>query len=366
MGYRPNLSARGLRRERTDTIGIVVDDIMSPFVPPIVRGIQDFLLEHEISSLLVNADRNPDREQAAITRLLSQPVDGILFAEYSHRATNEALARSQKPHLFVHRLFGAPIKNSVVPDDHYGATLAVQHLIKLDHHRIAYIDGLAGWHSARTRYKGYCDELARNGIAYDAQLVRSGDREFESGYAALGELLALPDRPTAVFAANDLMALGAIYASQDAGLRVPDDMAVVGYDNRDFTKIFRPQITTVSMPVYEMGRTAAELLLRQIAQGIGETEEVKIKGELFVRESCGADPEMRTLENKYLRYRYPQTTAQPATRRLTTPSSAATYCAGRRRGENQRTTISTTVRKIALFQAFPQGALLSNQKENVS
>jgi DNA-binding LacI/PurR family transcriptional regulator len=104
----------------------------------------------------------------------------------------------------------------------------------------------------------------------------------------------LPDRPTAIFAANDLMALGAIYAIQDAGLRVPEDIAVAGYDNRDFTTLCRPQLTTVNLPNYEMGCAASEMLLRQIANGASPQDEVKVKGQLFIRESCGADPSLRT------------------------------------------------------------------------
>ena len=296
LGYRPNLSARSLRTDRTHTIGILVDDIMSPFVPPIVRGIQDHLVEHGFLSLIVNSDWNPDFEHAAIESLLSRPVDGIIFVEYSHLAMNAALEQSQKPHLFVHRLFSGSIKNSIVPDDYYDASLAVRHLLSLGHRRIGYINGPNNWHSARERLAGYRDELARHGIIFDPTLVQPGDWEFDSGYAAARRLLERAERPTALFAANDLMALGAIYGLQDAGLAVPADIAVVGYDNRDFTTIFRPKITTVSLPTYEMGRTAAELLLKQIVEGKPEREEIKIKGHLYVRESCGADVAMRTQE----------------------------------------------------------------------
>ncbi len=126
--------------------------------------------------------------------------------------------------------------------------------------------------------------------------MQPGDWEFESGYAGGEALLRLDDPPTAIFAANDLMALGVIYAVQDTGMTVPEHMAVVGYDNRDFTRIFRPQITTVTMPVYEMGHAAAELLVRQIA-GDEPMDELKIEGELVVRETCGADSSQRTREN---------------------------------------------------------------------
>jgi DNA-binding LacI/PurR family transcriptional regulator len=289
MDYKPNLAARSLRSNRTNTIGIIVDDMMSPFVPPIVRGIQDCLHEHDFLSVIVNSDWDPDQEQDAINTLISRPVDGIIFVEYSHLVSSEILEESNKPHMFVHRIFGSPIKNSVVPDDHYGAALAVRHLISLGHRRIAYINGPENWHNSQTRYVGYKDELERHNILLDPDLIQPGDWELEGGYRATHKLLNLDVPPSAIFAANDLMALGAVYAIQDAGLSVPRDMAVVGYDNRDFAKIVRPKITTVVMPVYEMGRVATESLLEQIADGREDMEEIKVRGELIIRDTCGAD-----------------------------------------------------------------------------
>jgi LacI family transcriptional regulator, galactose operon repressor len=253
MGYEPNIAARSLRTDRTNTIGIIVDDLLSPFTPPILRGIQDYLNEHGFFSLIVNSDWDPDQEQAAIKTLLSRPVDGIIFVEYSHQTTSDILERSHKPHVFVHRLFGSPIKNSVVPDDYYGASLATGHLIGLGHRRIGYINGPENWHTCRARLSGYQDTLASHHLSFDPSLVQPGDWEIESGYEAANSLLKHEQRPTAIFAANDPMALGAIYAIQDARLSVPEDIAVVGYDNRNFAKIVRPRITTVSMPVIEMG-----------------------------------------------------------------------------------------------------------------
>jgi len=294
MGYEPNIAARSLRTDRTNTIGIIVDDLLSPFTPPIVRGIQDYLNEHGFLSLIVNSDWDPDQEQTAIKTLLSRPVDGIIFVEYSHQTNSDVLERSNKPHVFVHRLFGSPIKNSVVPDDYYGAGLATEHLIHLGHRRIGYINGPENWHTCRARLSGHQDTLARYNLTFDQSLIQPGDWEMESGYTSAKNLLKQNERPTAIFAANDAMALGAIYAIQDAGLNVPQDMAVVGYDNRNFTKTVRPRITTVSMPVIEMGGVAAELLLKQLAEGRKEEEEIKVKGQLIIRETCGAPEDRRT------------------------------------------------------------------------
>lgn len=288
LGYHPNLIARSLRTDQTNTIGILVDDLLSPFTPPVVRGIQDRLKENNFLSLIVNSDWDLEQERAGIETLLSRPVDGIIFVEYSHLTSSELLTTANKPGVFVHRLFGTPTKNSVVPDDAYGASLAVGHLIQLGYRAIAYINGPENWHSAKKRLEGYIETLNKHEIDFLQEWIMPGDWEIEGGYQAAQQLLQLSNRPTAIFAANDLMALGAIYAVQDAGLSVPQDVAVVGYDNREFTGIVRPGITTVVMPVYEMGLIAAEMLLQQIMDRTRESEEVKVKGELIIRDTCGA------------------------------------------------------------------------------
>ena len=294
LGYRPNLIARSLRTDHTNTVGILVDDLLSPFSPPVVRGIQDRLKESNFLSLIVNTDWDVDQERAGIESLLSRPVDGIIFVEYSHLTGSELLTNANKPGVFVHRLFGTPIKNSVVPDDVYGASIAVNHLVQLGHQAIAYINGPESWHSSKERLDGYKMTLEKHGIELVEEWIMPGDWEVEGGYKSAQQLLQLSNRPTAIFAANDLMALGAIYAAQDAGLRVPQDIAIVGHDNREFSWIVRPNITTVEMPVYEMGRIAAEILLQQILDGTRENDEVKVKGELIVRDSSGADESQKT------------------------------------------------------------------------
>ena len=294
MDYRPNLVARSLRTDQTNTVGILVDDLLSPFTPPVVRGMQDQLKENNFISLIVNSDWDVEQEQAAIESLLSRPVDGIIFVEYSHLTSSEALTNANKPGVFVHRLFGTPINNSVVPDDVYGACLAVEHLIHLGHRSIAYICGLENWHNSKKRLEGYKQTLEKHGIALVEEWIQPGDWEVEGGYKGAQSLLQLSNRPTAIFAANDLMALGVIYAIQDAGLSVPEDIAVVGYDNREFAGVVRPGITTVVMPVYEMGKIAAEILLQQIADDTRESDEVKVKGELVVRDTCGASESEKT------------------------------------------------------------------------
>lgn len=294
LQYRPNLLARSMRTERTHTIGILAEDLLSPFTPPIIRGIQDFLKTIDYLALIVNTDSAPEVEQSAIRTLLSRSVEGILFVELDHLAGTEELEQSQKPFMFVHRLFGASITNSVVPDDELGTRLALEHLIGLGHQRIGHIAGPQGWHSARRRLESYCDTLIEYDLTVNEKLVSEGDWTYQGGTAAAEQLMAQVEHPTALYVANDTMAFGAINAIQQQGLRVPDDIAIVSYDNSEFSRILHPTLTTVSLPAYEMGVQAAELLWRKLQGEAVDEQEVKICGKLFIRESCGATEAQRT------------------------------------------------------------------------
>ena len=301
MGYRPNLVARGLKTERTHTIGIIIDDIASPFGPIITRGIQDYLKEYGYFSVLINGDWNPEAEIQAIHDLISRSIDGIIFVESWLREAHPALDLASKPYVFVHRLFSGVPHHSVGVDEQYGARLAIQHLVQLGHRRIAYINGPRGWYAAKQRLIGYRKTLAEYGIPFNLELVLGGNWEIQSAYPATRRLLELRERPTAIFAANDLMALGAIYTVRQAGLRVPEDIAVVGYDDREIACLSQPSLTTVRMPCYEMGQASAKLLLRLLDKHPGpfDSQEsldeaksanpIKIRGQLIVRESCGAE-----------------------------------------------------------------------------
>ena len=288
LGYRPNLIARSLRTDQTLTIGLIVENILSPFIPPIIRSIHDYLQQHNYLSIIINSDWDPEVETEAILGLSRRQIDGIIFVESCLRSSDQVSELVDKPHIFVHRLFNSLSPNAVVPDERYGARLATKHLAELGHQRIAFINGPEQWDATINRMMGYQEELAACGISFDPALVERGDWEVQSGYLATQRLMTLERPPTAIFAANDLMALGAIYAIQEAGLQVPGDVAIVGYDDRDFSGFVRPAITTVRMPCEEMGRTSAKSLLRLIDEEVDALEPTLIRGELVVRQSCGA------------------------------------------------------------------------------
>ncbi len=288
LGYRPNLMARSLKTERTFAIGIIVDDIAGAFTPLVLRGIQDYLNEHHYFSVVINADWNPETETEAIQNLISRSIDGIIFVESRLRDAQPMLDTANKPYVFAHRLFGGAKSNSVNVDDVAGGRMATEHLLILQHRRIGFITGRKGWNASEDRLAGYRAALKHAHIPFDRALVIEGDWEMQSGYAAAKKFLQMSDRPTAIFAANDLMALGAMYAIQEAGLRVPEDIAVVGYDDREIAGLARPLITTVSLPCYEMGQRSAELLLQLLEKKINAVEPIRIPGKLIVRESSGA------------------------------------------------------------------------------
>jgi LacI family transcriptional regulator len=310
LGYQPNLVARSLRTDRSHTIGIIVENILSPFIPPIVRGIQDQLKQYDYFGIVLNSDWDPVAETQAVERLRRRQIDGIIFVESFLRSAEEVESLTDKPFLFVHRLVNSHGPNSIVPDDRYGARLAVHHLAMLGHRRIAFIGGPEEWDGAINRLAGYREELASWDIPFDPALVRRGDWQVQSGFVAAQELLAATEaavlRPTAVFAANDLMAQGVIYAAQDAGLRVPGDLAVVGYDDRDFAGFVRPALTTVQMPCEKMGQVSAEMLLRLVRREVDVFGPTLVRGEMIVRESCGArtapwqfEPERASLTRRH-------------------------------------------------------------------
>jgi len=288
MGYKPNLIARSLQNSRTHLVGVIVDRMQSPFSATTVQGIQDGLRQAGYSISIAYSNRDNDLLIEAINSFYSRQVDGIIIINsWLHSYNDPVLSMQVRPFVFVNRRFENCIENCVGPGDCYGAELATQHLVDLGHKRIGYINGIEGWIEAQNRLAGYQNVLLRNGLSVDERLIRHGDWGVDSGYQAAQALLALKDRPTAIFSANDIMALGAMYAIQEAGLSIPADIAIVGYDDRDFAAWVRPALTTVRMPSLEMGQAAARLLLEQIS-GEKLEDATQVPGTLVIRESCGA------------------------------------------------------------------------------
>lgn len=295
LNYQPNLVARSLRIDSTNTVGIIIESMMSPFIPPIVSGIQDTLKPAGYLSFILNTNDDPNIEIESLNMLNNRQIDGILFVATWDRSPKMVEQMTTKPHIFIHRHFDSYADNCVAVDERWGARLAVSHLANLGHQRIAFINGDADWDASIYRLKGYQEELKSRGIPYDPELVTNQGWESEHGRSGIETLFNRGVSFSAVFASNDLLAMGAIHALQDRCLLVPQDIAVIGYDDRAFSSFVRPAISTVTLPAYEMGEEAASLLLRMMKGEITSSKAVEVRGRLLVRESCGAGLSRRTL-----------------------------------------------------------------------
>lgn len=285
-GYRPNRLARSLRTKRSSVIGALIPDIANPFFALMFRGIEDALAERDFSVILANTDDDAAREDRSVAMLQGRQVDGLILATARrHDPTIERLVTERIPLVLVNRHTEPITPNAVVPADYAGAMTAVAHLVGLGHRRIAHIAGSDEMSTGATRRSGYCDALARHNIPFDPELLVVGSYREPGGYAAMRRLLELPEPPTAVFAVNDLAAAGAIRAIREAGLDVPRDLSIVGFNDLSTVAATAPSLTTLQLLVHAMGIAAAERLLAQILDGTTLTEPAILPVTLIVRDS---------------------------------------------------------------------------------
>jgi LacI family transcriptional regulator len=284
-GYQPNRLARALRLKRSHVVGTLIPDISSPFFAALFRGIEDALAPQDFSVILANSDDDPVREQRSLVMLRERQVDGLILATaLRHDPAIRQLAAEGYPFVLVNRHTEPLTPNAVVPDDYHGAVCAVEHLIALGHHRIAHIAGSDRISTAYTRRCAYQETLQRHGLPVDPALIAAGSFREAGGYEAMRALLARPEPPTAVFAVNDLAAAGALRALSEAGLRVPHDVSVVGFNDIPMVAQTTPPLTTLRLPLHAMGVAAAERLLA-ILSGEEVTEPIVVPVELIRRES---------------------------------------------------------------------------------
>ena len=290
LGYVPDATARSLRTRKTSTIAGIIPDITNPFYPAFERGIQDVAERHGYDLIVANTDGDPEKEARCLRSALQGRVDGLIGV-FFHVSVTELRPLLERP-MPVVRLEAAPKLAGPLPldnlcvDNAAAARDAVAYLIGRGHRTIGMIAGRDGPRAARVR--GYRRALAEHDLPADDRLIVEGDFRKGGGERATRELLARTPRPTAIFAANDVMAMGALIAVRAAGLRVPADVAVVGFDDIFAAKLVSPPLTTVAQFPERLGRRAAELLLERLdgrapADG-GRSEELPY--ELIVRESA--------------------------------------------------------------------------------
>ncbi len=287
LNYSPNRLARSLRNNRTLTLGVLLPNSANPFFAEVLLGIENVCFERGYNIIMGNASDDPQRELEYLQVLLSRQVDGILLI--STGAYNESLAllaSHETPVVMVDRTADIPTVDEILTANKQGGLLATEYLLGLGHRRIGCITGPSYLTPSAERVEGYAEALEAAGIAVDAALVVNGDFLHESGYRACQQMLALPDPPTAIFACNDLMAVGAICALHEAGLAVPDDVSVVGYDDIPLASYTVPRLTTIAQPAREIGQLAAERLIARLQHNSTPPAHQRLPVHLVVRDSC--------------------------------------------------------------------------------
>jgi LacI family transcriptional regulator len=286
LGYRPNPIARGLKTNRSYTIGVLVPDLTNPLFPPIVRGIQDRLEAAGYTPLIANTDNDRERERNDFEAMLARQVDGVITAtaRLDHVMLDEMTAAGL-PIVLVNRRLEDGELPSATADDREGVRLAVAHLVELGHTRIAYAGGPLEVSTGHLRHAGFVAAMAHAGLA--PTLVRSGAAFTEpEGRRLCQEIVG--SGATAVVAGNDLMALGCYDVLAERGLSCPDDISVVGFNAMPFSERFNPPLTTIGIPHYEIGSAAADLLLERLQEPAGPVRHVVLPPTLVVRGSAAS------------------------------------------------------------------------------
>ena len=284
LRFRPSGSARSLATGSTRTVGLVLPDIANPFFPVLSRGLDDAAHADGFAVIVTNTDNLPDREAACVSLLRDRSVDGIVIVSSGMPQALPDLVGSV-PALLVDRRVPGWSADSVSSDNVMGGRQAAEHLIAKGHRRIAHLGGPSVVDSASDRRAGYLATLAEAGLDAPAEWISAGPFTFESGYERMLQWIDNGLDATAVFAANDLIAVGALQACQDRGWPVPERVALVGYDDILFARLVRPRLTTVAQPAFRMGVLAWELLARRIKEPDKPTEHLVLPTKLIERES---------------------------------------------------------------------------------
>jgi LacI family transcriptional regulator len=297
LRFSPSTLARSLRMKSTLTIGVVSDYAGNPFFSEVVAGIEEVCFERNFSVFLSYSERDDAKEFQAVQNLVRRGVEGLIWhAVQPDAGVGEFLSQARLPVILFQRSLPVWNRDALVTDDAEGGRAVMAHLLGLGHRRIALITGETfPSHAARLREQGYRAALSSGGPGIDEALIRDGNYSFEGAYAATRDLLSLSEPPTAFFCISDRMALGSLSALQDAGLRVPHDVSLVGYDNLELLNYVRPRLTTVDHGGRESGGRLARRLLDRIKAPEMAAEQLVSAPRLLIRETSGPAPHMTKL-----------------------------------------------------------------------
>lgn len=290
LGYVPNTLARSLRFKRTKTLACVLTDITNPFFTTLARGVGDAANARGFNVIFCNTDESETEQAEQLTALVQKRVDGVLLVPACSSAEPITFLRDQKvPAVVLDRRVPDCSVDSVRCDSEEGAYELVKLLLELGHRRIGILSGPERVSTAQDRVAGCLRALAECGVETDPSLILHKSFTQAGGYEMAQKLLALSPRPTAFFAANNFIAIGAYQALRDAGLRVPEDVAMVAFDDLPASVVVEPFFTVAAQPAYEMGRRATELLLKRLTgENLETCQEIVLPFEVIVRRSSGA------------------------------------------------------------------------------
>lgn len=295
LDYRPSSIARSLVSKRTKTVGLLVSNVGNPYYPEVIYGVEEIALKHGYQLFLCNTGYDTGRVITIVNSLIEKQVDGVLSLSSSlGDRVIEEITNSQTPVVTVINSLSrrSNLVSTISIDFEVGITQAIDHLVKLGHRRIAHISGPLNLWTAIERRDLFRKALVKNGLDPDEAIVIEGDLRIAGGRKAVGLLLEQTPRPTAAFAANDLMALGVMWEARNRGLRVPEALSVIGLDNIELSAAISPPLTTVAIPRYEIGKFAMNTLMEMINQGDdyqpGESssaQDLVVDTQLIVRQS---------------------------------------------------------------------------------
>ncbi len=296
--YTPNTIAQSLRMNQTQTIGVLVEDIRAFPVSDIVDGISGYLEGHEYRLILNNLrlmekiynrydlfDQYRKTIGEGLQLLLNAQVDGVIYVSMHDRRIDDILPPLSKPVVFAYAYSSRPLEPSVFYDNEGSAQKIVRVLIENGHKRIAIIGGHVSSSTVKLRLRGYKNALEEAGLTVPAEYIRWGDWEFESGIAETEKLLAIHNRPTAIFAMNDIMAAGCYTAAQRLGLHIPEDISIAGFDNREIASYLYPPLTTLQLPHKQIGQRSAQLMIERLRSTESEFSNIELPCEVILRGS---------------------------------------------------------------------------------
>ncbi len=290
LDYRPSLIPGALRTGKSKAIGLILPNVMNPFFPAIIKGVEDVAVENGYMVVFCNSDEKIEKEALYFQMFEDRWVDGIIISGVTGKSREEkeyiqSLHKKGIPVVLIDREIEDYFTNIVMIDNEGAASKGIQHCLDLGHKRIGLISAPLDIKIFSDRFKGYRKTLEEKGIEFDQSLVIEGDQTTQSGREASKQFLSLDDPPTAIFALTDLMAIGALKEIQERDLKVPEDISVIGFDDIPLASLVNPALTTIAQPIYEIGREAMSLLIKNIEKKDLTKSKIILDTRLIVRES---------------------------------------------------------------------------------